>query len=86
MPYIKQDQRKEFDDALTHIGNNVEDTGELNYCITVLLKHYLFLHGKSYKTINDCIGVLEASKIEFYRRVVAEYEDIKIKENGDIKL
>jgi len=86
MPYIKQVDREEFNDALTHIGNNIENVGELNYCITVLLKHYLFLHGKSYKTLNECLGVLVAAKLEFYRRDVAEYEDIKIKENGDIKL
>ena len=86
MPYIKKEQRKEFDDALTHIGNNVEDAGELNYCFTVLMKHYLFLHGKSYETINDCIGVLEASKLEFYRRVAAPYEDKNIIQNGDIEI
>ena len=40
--------------------------------------------GNSYATINDIIGALEGAKMEFYRRVVAPYEDEKIKENGDV--
>ena len=84
MPYIKQKYRKVFDESLSNIGSNIEDPGDLNYCFSILMKHYLFLHGKSYKTLNDCIGVLEAAKLEFYRRDVAPYENLKIKENGDI--
>ena len=30
------------------------------------------------------MGVLECCKLEFYRRVAAPYEDIKIEENGDV--
>lgn len=30
------------------------------------------------------LGTLEAVKQEFYRRVVAAYEDLKIQENGDV--
>lgn len=86
MPYIKKEHRKTFDDSLHEIGNNLETVGELNYCFTVLLKHYLFRHGKSYKTINDCIGVLEAAKLEFYRREASVYEDLKRDINGDIAI
>lgn len=45
---------------------------------------YLLTCGIKYKHINDICGVLEAVKAEFYRRVAAPYEDLKIKENKDV--
>jgi hypothetical protein len=33
---------------------------------------------------NDVIGALECCKLELYRRMVAPYENTKIKENGDV--
>jgi len=86
MPYILKKDRKAFDKSLKEIGDNLETVGELNYCFTVLLKRYLKYQGKSYKTINDCIGVLESAKLEFYRREAAIYEDLKIDINGDITI
>lgn len=68
------------------MGPHIISQGELNYCITVLVHEYLKAHGQSYRTMNDCIGVLDAAKAEFYRRVVAPYEDIKIEQNGDIEV
>jgi len=32
----------------------------------------------------DVLGALECAKLEFYRRLVAVYEDVKIRENGDV--
>ncbi len=32
---------------------------------------------------NALIGVLESAKLELYRRMIAPYEDVKMKENGD---
>jgi len=30
------------------------------------------------------LGSVEAAKLEIYRRLIAPYEDTKIKENGDV--
>lgn len=80
MPYIKQERRDEFDN-----GNaEAEKAGELNYMITTECLNYLNKHGKSYMVINDIVGALECAKLEFYRRLVAPYEDTKIAENGDV--
>lgn len=85
MPYIKKEDRKlariSFEDRNF---KGAETPGELNYLITELLKGYLDNHGISYNTCNDIIGAIEACKLEFYRRVVAPYEDKKITENGDV--
>lgn len=77
MPYINyHDRYKAKLIALT--------SGELNYRITAVIKEYIDQQGKSYRNFNDVLGALEGAKLEFYRRVVAPYEDQKIKENGDV--
>jgi len=86
MPYIEKNRRTLFDKHLKEIGPHTTGQGDLNYCITILLHKYIESHGLSYATLNDCIGVLEAAKLELYRRIVAPYEDIKIAENGDLEL
>jgi hypothetical protein len=86
MPYIKQTDRDELerDGALS---TRPQDAGELNYCFTKLIVDYLddsdtgFV---SYEKYNEIIGALECCKLELYRRLVAQYEDIKMKENGDV--
>ena len=84
MPYIKSDIRELFDKDLENIGDDLDEEGELNYCITYLCLKYLKRAGKSYSAFNSIVGVLECAKLEMYRRSVAPYEDIKIKDNGDV--
>lgn len=82
MPYIKQDDRNIVDILLeVPIMDNV---GELNYVLTKVIKDYLEQFGKNYQTMNDIVGALDSAKVEFQRRIVAPYEDQKIKENGDV--
>ncbi len=76
MPYIKQERR---DTVIIP-----ETTGELNFMITELLLVYMRHNGKNYSTFNDIIGACEGAKLEFYRRVIENYEDIKIDLNGDV--
>lgn len=88
MPYISKERRRRVDleiDALldeieAYIPKDDRD-GTLNYIITRLIKA---LYEPSYKQYNAAIGVLECTKLELYRRIIAQYEDIKIKENGDV--
>ena len=80
MPYIKQEDRKEFD--LTKIFP--ETPGELNFVITSIVRDYLYDVGVSYAEINEVIGVLECVKLELYRRIAVPYENRKILENGDV--
>ncbi len=95
MPYINKQNRPLLDgliDGLVAIA--VDDSGTYNYMITTLIYKWinrerfsLYASGQQisgYKEYNDAIGVLECVKQELYRRVVAPYEDIKCKENGDV--
>jgi hypothetical protein len=87
MPYIAQEDRKRFESALNGLTaemNNGCTPGDLNYLITRLIRFYVFRKGLRYTTLNDVMGALEGAKLEFYRRMVAPYEDEKIRENGDV--
>lgn len=85
MPYIKQEDRERITD--NGLGIEIDapnNAGELNYAITMLCDTYFKINGGRYQQINDIVGALEGAKLEFYRRVAAPYEDVKIKENGDV--
>ncbi len=78
MPYIKKKDRKELDNRLP------KNAGELQYLMAVMFKEYLYSHGNRYQTMNDVMGALAGAQQEFYRKVVAPYEDKKIAENGGL--
>lgn len=75
MPYIESNKRNVVSPVTS---------GELNYCISKLIREYYENHGKCYGVYNEIVGALECAKMEFYRRIVVPYEEIKIKENGDV--
>jgi hypothetical protein len=89
MPYIAQDRREKYDLPLLQLLDRLTpevDTGnigDVNYCISFLVVN-LFREKKSYKRANDLMGALTGVQLEFYRKEVAPYEDVKIRENGDI--
>jgi len=81
------EDRKKYEEVLEKLIDLLKSQpieridGELNYVITRILKESYPLR---YFNLNRAMGVLESAKLEFYRRVVAPYEDIKIKESGDV--
>ena len=81
MPYIKQGRRRELDkgDAF-----ECKTPGELNYIFTCVVDDYVRNVGLSYQAINDVLASLEGAKLEFYRRVVVPYENVKLATNGDV--
>lgn len=87
MPYIKKANKVNFYTDVYPMS-----VGELNYVITKICHNYLLTSGDlgygelKYKNLNEVIGVLECAKQELYRQVVAPYEDIKKKENGNISI
>jgi hypothetical protein len=86
MPYIKPEGREALiNSSLKELLQKPEllGPGELNFLISTLLWS-VFEKNKCYQKANELLGVLSAVSLEFYRRKVAPYEDIKIVENGDI--
>lgn len=83
MPYIKKYLRNLLDKHLPECGL-IGSVGELNYFITKVILKYWGKEEPNYADYNEVVGVLEAIKLELYRRVISKYEDKKIKENGDV--
>lgn len=77
MPYIKQVDR-------VLASQTPKTPGDLNYAFTTLIKTYMENNKLSYQTINDIVGALEGAKLEFYRRIVINYENTKLAQNGDV--
>ncbi|WP_045215142.1 DUF6899 family protein [Desulfonatronovibrio magnus] len=84
MPYISQTRREVFDSAISQLASQVQNQGELNYCIYKLSKLILERMGESYENISMCSSAMEHAKLEWYRKVLAPYEEVKIRENSDI--
>ena len=87
MPYIKAGNRNKYEKILNSLVKILktlppEDIdGELNYVVTKILKE---IYPLRYFHINKAVGVLECIKLEYYRRVAAPYEDLKVEEAGDV--
>lgn len=79
MPYIKAEDRYAL-----KMGDAAVTPGQLNYLITKLIESYIITNGANYSIFNDIVGAVEGAKLEFYRRIVAPYEDKKREENGDV--
>jgi len=87
MPYISQQRRPLYDEAIAALAAKLDagtPGGDINYIITRLLVHWIRKRGLSYAVLADAVGVMETAKLELYRRVAGPYEDHKIEENGDV--
>ena len=88
MPYIEQ-QRVQFDGHINKLSETISNEGQLCYCIYAILVRYCNKYqakgSLKFNILAQCISAIECAKLEFYRRIVAPYEDKKIKENGDIE-
>jgi len=84
VPYIEDTDREKFGTELIKVAQSIENAGQMNYVVTMLIKNYLERKGLRYQNINDLLGALEGAKLELYRRVAAPYEDEKAESNGDV--
>lgn len=83
MPYIKQERRESMDKIVDLMSKQkVKVDGDLNYILFAFCKRYIYPSYGNYK--NFC-GELRQCATEIERRFLAEYEDEKIKLNGDVK-
>ncbi len=85
MPYIESDARIRLNEIVEEVElADIATPGELNYLFTQLALRYIDIHGMRYAVANDIIGALEGCKLEFYRRLVANYETGAKNRNGDV--
>jgi hypothetical protein len=82
MPYIKPENRPDMDRIVRlMLDMEVKANGDLNYILYAFCKRHVVPNYNNYK--NYC-GELRQCATEIERRIIAEYEDKKIDENGDI--
>ena len=88
MPYITKEERTPFDRPISTIlktlSENKFHSGAVTYVIYRIV-HRIFLNDQRYETIARIRGILLGVLDEFNRRLAHPYEDLKIKENGDIE-
>ena len=79
MPYIPSKDR-------LRAAETPATPGELTFAITALIDAYLACApgAINFEKRGDVVLALECAKLEFYRRVLAPYEDRKCKDNGDV--
>jgi len=86
MPYIARSQKEKVDKGLIALNlSELKDAGSLNYAVHKLIAQYFSQNEQDYQSFNDVIGVLDCAKMEIYRRLIAEYEEKKILQNGDVE-
>jgi len=75
-------RRKEMDQIIQLMQElKVSADGDLNY---LLYKFCRTNVGPSYNNYKNFVGELDCCMREIYRRLIAQYEDEKIIENGDV--
>ena len=87
MPYIKQDARKKYEEAITPLLRLIRNAppGELTYVLTVITKCWLdSLAPVGYTEMAMAVGILETAKHELMRRCLDPYETGKAAQNGDV--
>jgi len=79
MPYITKEAREELYDR------DPENAGELQYLIAMMISDYISDKDQyDYQTLNDVMGALAGAQQEFYRKIVAPYEEKKELLNGSV--
>lgn len=87
MPYVKRGERIRYRREVSSIIDKLREestqdrVGTFNYIISTIAVN---ITPKKYWYIALTIGTIICAILEFYRRIVAPYEDKKIKENGDV--
>ncbi len=96
MPYIKLRKRKRIDSSIDELISQIlgddegfdwkpEYEGIINYTVSRICNEVLIGDEPRYSKINTVLGVLEAVKLEFYRRLASPYEDKAIEKDGDLE-
>lgn len=86
MPYLLPEDRTRIVNSSKELItiNAINSAGDLQYAIAEMIHSYLFRTGLSYQNCNNIMGALAGAQMEFYRKVVAPYEDEKIELNGKV--
>ena len=83
MPHIPSDDKPNLNGLISELSFRIETKGELNYTISMLVDNFVKDKGEKYDTLCDGMGTFIGALLEYYRLVVAKYEDGAIERNGN---
>ena len=87
MPYIEKDDKWPYNQSLTHLISDLAEqgwkVGDVTYVVYCIVQHW-FCDKPSYQVIAEVRGMLAGVLSEFDRRYAFDYEDKKIRDNGDV--
>jgi hypothetical protein len=87
MPYIPQHLRTKLELHLNRAALLADTDGGLNYALSRLVHLWLIAQDQfDYATLVRGLAALEAAKLEYYRHVMAPYEDEKRRQHGSVSL
>ena len=97
MPYITEKRRDEdladsgnIDvrhsrrDLGIAMGEAMDNGGDLQYMIAEAVQRFLEIKGLRYARCEEIMGAIDGASKEFYRVVVAPYEDKKMRAHGPV--
>lgn len=84
MPYIRKQDREEYDVILNQLPN-IESKGDLEYCVFKLMKQYMQYKQVRYANLHDTVYAVMHCADEFRRRYLDKRENEAMEENGDIE-
>ena len=87
MPYIKQEKRERLDKEIAMLtGTMSGEPGVLSYVITKICLSIVnrWCSPPRYEDLAMILGILDATKLEIYNRMVVPYEQQKCKDHGDV--
>ncbi len=93
MPYITQNYRDQLYQEIDALAQKIKQINEqnpgqtkdglMNFALTELMNE-VFPNAR-YHQFNEIIGFLECCKLEYYRKKIGPYEDLKEQENGPVR-
>jgi len=83
MPYIKDKDRKKFDESLSMIPE-FSTKGELEYVVYSIMKQYMSTREYRYSALHACVYAVQHCADEFRRRFLDKRENEAREANGDI--
>jgi len=84
MPYIKPEKRSTYDDVLDILAH-IDNKGDLEYCVTKLMKIYMYDRDFRYTELHNCVYAVQHCADEFRRLYLDKREDEAREINGDVE-
>ncbi|MEK6880100.1 MAG: hypothetical protein AABY22_10850 [Nanoarchaeota archaeon] len=85
MPYISVSDRDKYAMLEGEIERTkIEEKGDLEYLVFLLMKNFMRTRESRYSTLHDCTYAVQHASDEFRRRYLDIREDSALLENGDV--